>query len=30
MNSSRACFSHIVIDNKIYVFGGLSGNQEGE
>ena len=30
MESARACFSHIVIDNKIYVFGGISGNNDGE
>ena len=23
MSVERACFSHIVIDNKVYVFGGL-------
>ena len=24
MSVERACFSHIVIDNKVYVFGGIS------
>ena len=26
MHSRRANFSHIVMDNKVYVFGGISGN----
>jgi N-acetylneuraminic acid mutarotase len=30
MESARACFSHIVIDCKIYVFGGISGKNDGE
>jgi N-acetylneuraminic acid mutarotase len=30
MTTARACFSHIVIDGKIYVYGGISGNLEGE
>ena len=28
MSVERACFSHIVIDNKVYVFGGISGNSK--
>ena len=28
MSVERACFSHIVIDNKVYVFGGISGNSQ--
>ena len=30
MESARACFSHIVNDSKIYVFGGISGNNDDE
>lgn len=26
MTSRRACFCHLVLENKVYVFGGLSGN----
>lgn len=26
MNTRRACFAHLVLDNKVYVFGGLAGN----
>ncbi len=26
MNVERALFSHIVIDNKVYVYGGISGD----
>ncbi len=28
MSVERACFSHIVIDNKVYVYGGISGNSK--
>ena len=28
MSVERACFSQIVIDNKVYVFGGISGNSK--
>jgi N-acetylneuraminic acid mutarotase len=28
MSKERACFSHIVIDNKVYVYGGISGNSK--
>ena len=25
MNQERACFAHLVIENLIYVYGGISG-----
>lgn len=28
MSVERANFSHIVIDNKVYVFGGIKGNSK--
>lgn len=28
MSVERACFSHLVIDNKVYVFGGIQGNSK--
>jgi N-acetylneuraminic acid mutarotase len=30
MISARACFAHIIIENQIYVFGGISGNLKGK
>ena len=27
MFTERACFSHLVLDNQVYVFGGISGNR---
>jgi hypothetical protein len=30
MNSKRANFAHLVLDNFVYVFGGIAGKGEGE
>jgi hypothetical protein len=30
MNSARANFAHLVLDNMVYAFGGISGKGTGE
>jgi len=30
MNSARANFAHLVLDNMVYAFGGISGKGTGD